>query len=107
MANQVCAKCGGTLRRDVAEGSDMIMVKPALAYLDIVREVRDAIDLPVAAYAVSGEYAMIEAAGRAGWIARDALLLETLLSMRRAGADIILTYHAVDAARLLRAASGA
>ena len=87
--------------RDVDEGADAVMVKPALAYLDIVREVRDAVDVPVAAYAVSGEYAMIEAAARAGWIRRDELLLETLLGMRRAGADVIVTYHALDAARLL------
>ena len=89
-------------RRDVAEGADMVMVKPGLAYLDVVRAVREAVDVPVAAYAVSGEYAMIEAAARNGWIARDAVLLETLLGFRRAGADAILTYHAVDAARLLR-----
>lgn len=94
-------------RRDLAEGADIVMVKPALAYLDIVREIRDHVDVPVAAYAVSGEYAMIEAAAAAGWIARDAVLLETLLGMRRAGADIIVAYHAVLAARLLREAQGA
>jgi porphobilinogen synthase len=88
-------------RRDVAEGADAVLVKPALAYLDVVRAVRESVDVPVAAYAVSGEYAMIEAAGRAGWIDRDAVLLETLLGMRRAGASLVLTYHAIDAARLL------
>jgi porphobilinogen synthase len=87
---------------DVAEGADAIMVKPALPYLDVLREVRDAVDLPVAAYNVSGEYAMIEAAGARGWIDRDAVVLETLTSIRRAGADFVLTYHAVDAARLLK-----
>lgn len=89
-------------RRDVAEGADMVMVKPGLPYLDVVRAVREAVDVPVAAYAVSGEYAMIESAARAGLIARDAVLLETLTSYRRAGADVILTYHAPEAARLLR-----
>jgi len=79
----------------------MVMVKPGLAYLDVVRAVREAVDVPVAAYAVSGEYAMIEAAARNGWIARDAVLMETLMGFRRAGADVIVTYHAVDAARLL------
>jgi porphobilinogen synthase len=88
-------------RLDIEEGADMVMVKPALAYLDIVRLVREAVDVPVAAYAVSGEYAMIEAAAQNGWIERRAVVLETLLSMRRAGADLILTYHAVDAARWL------
>jgi len=86
---------------DVAEGADAIMVKPALPYLDVLREVRDAVQVPVAAYNVSGEYAMIEAAGARGWIDRDAVMLETLTAIRRAGADLVLTYHAVDAARLL------
>ena len=79
----------------------MVMVKPALAYLDVIRAVKEAVDVPVAAYAVSGEYAMIEAGARAGWIDRDAVLLESLLSMKRAGASLVLTYHALDAARLL------
>jgi porphobilinogen synthase len=87
---------------DLEEGADMVMVKPGLAYLDVVRVVRNAVDVPVAAYAVSGEYAMIEAAARNGWIARDAVMLETLTAFRRAGADLILTYHAPAAARLLR-----
>ena len=85
---------------DVAEGADLVMVKPALAYLDVLADVRAAVDVPVAAYNVSGEYAMIEAAARQGWIDRERVLLETLTAMKRAGADLILTYHAVDAARL-------
>ena len=87
---------------DVAEGADIVMVKPALAYLDVVRRVRDAVDVPVAAYNISGEYAMVEAAAAHGWIDREAAILETLLSIRRAGADVILTYWAAEAARLLR-----
>ena len=87
---------------DVEEGADMVMVKPALAYLDIVAEVRSEFDLPIAAYNVSGEYAMLKAAAEKGWIDHDRTMLETLLSMRRAGADMILTYHAKEAARLLR-----
>ncbi len=86
---------------DVAQGADVVMVKPALAYLDVVRRVRDAVDVPVAAYNISGEYAMVEAAAAHGWIDRDAAVLETLTSIRRAGADVILTYWAADAARLL------
>src|SRR5574341_906998 len=86
---------------DVAEGADLIMVKPALAYLDIIHRVRAATDLPVAAYNVSGEYAMLKAAAERGWIDHDRAVLETLLSIRRAGADLILTYHAKEAARLL------
>jgi porphobilinogen synthase len=89
-------------RRDVEEGADIVMVKPALAYLDVVRAVREAVDVPVAAYAVSGEYAMIEAAARDGLVDRDAVMLESLLAMMRAGASMIFTYHAVDAARRLR-----
>ena len=86
---------------DVAEGADMVMVKPAVPYLDIVRLVRDRFDLPVAAYHVSGEYAMIKAAAEKGWIDGDRVMLETLLCIRRAGADLVLTYHARDAAQLL------
>jgi porphobilinogen synthase len=86
---------------DVAEGADMLMVKPALAYLDIVREVRDRSDLPLVCYNVSGEYAMVKAAALAGWIDERRVVLETLLGMRRAGADAIITYHALDAARWL------
>jgi porphobilinogen synthase len=87
---------------DVAEGADLVMVKPALAYLDVLREVRDAVDVPVAAYNISGEYAMVEAAAAHGWIDREAAILETLTSIRRAGAGIVLTYWALEAAGLLR-----
>jgi porphobilinogen synthase len=86
---------------DVAEGADMLMVKPALAYLDIVREVRDRSDLPLVCYNVSGEYAMVKAAAERGWIDERRVVLETLLGMRRAGADAIITYHALEAARWL------
>jgi len=86
---------------DVDEGADMVMVKPALAYLDVLSDVRAAVDVPVAAYNVSGEYAMVAAAAANGWIDRDAAVLETLTAIRRAGADVILTYWALDAARLL------
>jgi porphobilinogen synthase len=86
---------------DVEEGADIVMVKPALSYLDVISEVRREFDLPVAAYNVSGEYAMIKAAAEKGWIDHDRVMMETLLSMRRAGADMILTYHAKEAARLL------
>lgn len=88
---------------DVAEGADMVMVKPALPYLDVVSAVRAAVDVPVAAYQVSGEYAMVEAAAANGWLDRERTMLETLTSIRRAGAQIILTYWAVEAAQLLRA----
>jgi porphobilinogen synthase len=87
---------------DVAEGADIVMVKPALGYLDVVRRVRDAVDVPVAAYNVSGEYAMVEAAAENGWIDRELAVLEVLTSIRRAGADVVLTYWAAEAARLLR-----
>jgi porphobilinogen synthase len=87
---------------DVAEGADIVMVKPALAYLDIIRQVRDHVNVPVAAYNISGEYAMVEAAAANGWIDRDRAMLETLTSIRRAGADTILTYWASEAAQLLR-----
>ena len=86
---------------DVAEGADMVMVKPAIPYLDIVRLIRDRFPLPVAAYHVSGEYAMIKAAAERGWIDEDRVVLETLLCARRAGADLILTYYAKDAAGAL------
>jgi porphobilinogen synthase len=87
---------------DYAEGADFLMVKPATCYLDILKTVRDRFDLPVAAYHVSGEYAMIKAAAERGWIDEARVMLETLTSIRRAGADIILTYYAREAARLLR-----
>jgi porphobilinogen synthase len=86
---------------DVAEGADMVMVKPAVPYLDVVRMVRERFPLPVAAYHVSGEYAMIKAAAQMGWIDEERVVLETLLCIRRAGADFVLTYHAKDAAGLL------
>ena len=87
---------------DLAEGADIIMVKPALAYLDVVRQVRDYINRPVAVYNVSGEYAMVKAAAANGWIDEKRIVLETLTSMKRAGADIIITYHAMDAAKWLK-----
>ena len=86
---------------DIAEGADIVMVKPALAYLDIIRQVRDHVNVPVAAYNISGEYAMVEAAAANGWIDRDRAILETLTSIRRAGADTILTYWAAEAVQLL------
>ena len=87
---------------DEDEGADIVMVKPAMAFLDVLREVRDAVTVPVWAYQVSGEYAMIEAAAANGWIDRRAAVLESLLSIRRAGADAVLTYWATEAARWLR-----
>jgi porphobilinogen synthase len=87
------------VRLDVEEGADMVMVKPALAYLDVIRAVRESCDLPVAAYNVSGEYAMVKAAAQRGWIDEERIVKETLTSIARAGADIILTYHAKDFAR--------
>ena len=86
---------------DIEEGADMIMVKPAMPYLDVISAARHRFDLPLAAYQVSGEYAMIEAAARNGWIERDRVMLESLVSIRRAGASMILTYFAKDAAKLL------
>ncbi|MBO0587112.1 porphobilinogen synthase [Sporosarcina sp. E16_8] len=86
---------------DVAEGADFLIVKPALSYLDIMRDVKDNFTLPVVAYNVSGEYAMVKAAAQNGWIDEKAIVLETLTSMKRAGADLIMTYHAKDAARWL------
>ncbi|MEV6602272.1 porphobilinogen synthase [Actinoplanes sp. NPDC051346] len=87
---------------DVAEGADMVMVKPALPYLDVVAAVRDRVEIPVAAYQVSGEYAMVEAAAANGWLDREGVMLETLTSIKRAGAQVILTYWATEAAQLLR-----
>jgi porphobilinogen synthase len=86
---------------DIDEGADAVMVKPALAYLDIIRKVADSVHVPVAAYQVSGEYAMAEAAAANGWLDRDRVIMETLTAIRRAGADMILTYWAVEAARRL------
>ncbi|MDQ1729815.1 MAG: porphobilinogen synthase [Pyrinomonadaceae bacterium] len=88
---------------DYAEGADMLMVKPATCYLDILKTLREEFDLPIAAYHVSGEYAMIKAAAQNGWIDEERVMMETLTSIKRAGADIILTYYARDAIKLLRA----
>jgi porphobilinogen synthase len=87
---------------DVAEGADIVMVKPALGYLDVVRRVRDAVDVPVAAYNVSGEYAALKAAAERGWLDERAAVLEALTAIRRAGADVIVTYHAKEVARWLQ-----
>lgn len=87
---------------DVQECADFLMVKPALAYLDILRDLKERFDLPLVAYNVSGEYSMIKAAAANGWIDHDRVMLETLLGMKRAGADLIITYHAKEAARALR-----
>ncbi len=87
--------------QDIEEGADIIMVKPALAYLDIIRDVKDSCVIPVASYNVSGEYSMIKAAAKNGWIDEEKVVMETLLSMKRAGSDLIITYFAKDAARKL------
>jgi len=87
---------------DIAEGADMVMVKPGMPYLDIVRRVKDEFRMPTFAYQVSGEYAMLKAAAQNGWLDHDAVMMESLLAFKRAGADGILTYFALDAARLLR-----
>jgi len=88
--------------QDVAESADFLMVKPALAYLDVLRELKDNFDLPLVAYNVSGEYSMVKAAAEKGWIDGERVMMETLLGMKRAGADLIITYHAKEAAKLLR-----
>ncbi len=90
------------LQQDATEGADILMVKPALAYLDVIARAREAFDLPIAAYNVSGEYAMLKAAAANGWLDEQAAMLETLTSIKRAGADIVITYFAKDAARLLQ-----
>jgi porphobilinogen synthase len=87
---------------DITEGADLVMVKPGLPYLDVVARVKEAFGLPTFAYQVSGEYAMISAAAANGWVDRSAVMMESLLAFRRAGADGVLTYFAVEAARLLR-----
>ncbi len=87
---------------DIEEGADIVMVKPALAYLDIISDLRNNFNLPVAAYNVSGEYSMIKAAGKLGWIDENKVMMETLTSIKRAGADIIITYHAKEAAKILK-----
>jgi hypothetical protein len=98
IAAKLCAKC-----LDVVEGADMLMVKPAGVYLDVIASVRAATDLPIAAYQVSGEYAMIMAAAQNGWLDGDAAMLESLLAIKRAGADVILSYFALRAAARLNA----
>ncbi len=87
---------------DIQEGADMVMVKPGLPYLDIIAKVKAMSEVPVAAYHVSGEYAMLKAASEKGWLDYDQCLLESLMCMRRAGADILFTYGAIDAARLMQ-----
>jgi len=91
------------VRLDLEEGADMVMVKPALPYLDVIYRVREAFDVPVAAYNVSGEYALVKAAAEKGWVDEKRVVLEILTGIQRAGADIMLTYHAKDAARWLKA----
>ena len=86
---------------DIEEGADIVMVKPAMAYLDIIREVKNAVEVPVGAYHVSGEYAMIKAAAKMGWINEDKVIIESLTCIKRAGADLIATYFAKDAVKLL------
>ena len=86
---------------DVEEGADIVMVKPALSYLDIIREVKNKVNIPVAAYQVSGEYAMIKAAGEKGWLNEEKAIIETVTSIKRAGADLIASYFAKDIVKLL------
>ena len=94
------------VRLDIEEGADMVMVKPGLPYLDIVRALAENFAVPVFAFQVSGEYAMIQAAAANGWLDEQRIVLETLLAMKRAGSELILTYHAKDAARWLAEAGG-
>lgn len=89
------------IEEDILEGADIVMVKPALAYLDIVRASRDRFDLPIAAYNVSGEYSMVKAAAQNGWIDEKRIVMENLTAIKRAGADIIITYHALEAVKWL------
>jgi porphobilinogen synthase len=89
------------VEEDLAEGADLVMVKPALAYLDVIAKVKERVQVPVGAYNVSGEYAMLKAAAQNGWLDYDRVMMETLTSIKRAGADLILTYHAVEASKLL------
>jgi porphobilinogen synthase len=90
------------VEQDIAEGADIIMIKPALAYLDVIRQIRNAFNYPLAAYNVSGEYAMVKAAAQRGWLDEQQVVLETITAIKRAGADIIITYHAKDASRWLQ-----
>jgi porphobilinogen synthase len=89
------------VEQDIEEGADIVMVKPALPYLDVIRRVRQTTDLPVAAFNISGEYAMIKAAAQNGWLDESTAVLEALTSIKRAGADIIISYHAMDVAHWL------
>ena len=100
-ASRTVADALAEVALDVAEGADIVMVKPALPYLDVLRAVADASPVPVAAYQISGEYAMVEAAAERGWLDRDRVILETLTSIKRAGASIVLTYWAAEVAALL------
>jgi porphobilinogen synthase len=100
-ASRTVADALAEVSLDVAEGADIVMVKPALPYLDVLRAVADASPVPVAAYQISGEYAMVEAAAERGWLDRERVILETLTSIKRAGASIVLTYWAVEVASLL------
>jgi porphobilinogen synthase len=90
------------IESDIAEGADIVMVKPAMAYMDVIKEARERYDYPLAAYNVSGEYSMVKAASRAGWIDEQPVTMELLTAIRRAGADIIISYHAKEVARWLR-----
>jgi porphobilinogen synthase len=94
------------IRLDIEEGADIVMVKPALSYLDIIHRVRMECDFPIAAYSVSGEFAMVKAASQLGWIDEERVMMEILVSIKRAGADLIITYFAKDAAKLLREKGG-
>lgn len=89
------------VEQDLLEGADLLMIKPALGYLDILRQARDTVHLPLAAYNVSGEYSMVKAAAQKGWIDERQVVLEVLTGIKRAGADVIVTYHALDAAAWL------
>ena len=90
------------IEADITEGADIVMVKPALSYLDVIRQAKDRFDLPLAAYNVSGEYSMIKAASSLGWVDEKSVTMEVLTSIKRAGADTILTYHAKEVARWLK-----
>lgn len=90
------------VRHDLEEGADIVMVKPALAYMDVIRRVKDEFGCPVAAYNVSGEYSMVKAAAQNGWIDEKRVVMEILTGIKRAGADVVITYHAREAARWLR-----
>ncbi|UCH51981.1 MAG: porphobilinogen synthase, partial [Chloroflexota bacterium] len=89
------------VEQDIAEGADIVMVKPALPYLDVIHKVRDTYNHPLAAYSVSGEYAMVKAAAQQGWLDEEGIVLEMLTAIKRAGADVIITYYAKEAARWL------